>query len=191
MRKIVVGLFMSLDGVIEGPGPSDDFKYAGWTMPFYNDEVGGYIGSRMATADALLLGRHTYEGFQAAFAPQSGGVADVMNNFRKYVVSTTLKSAAWNNSTLINNNVPEEVAKIKQQPGQDISISGSGTLIQSLLPYNLVDELSLLVYPVVLGTGKRLFPEGIAKTDLKLIEAKPFSNGVVLLRYAPTSAASQ
>lgn len=184
MRKIIVGMFMSLDGVYQGPGPSDQFEYAGWTMPYFNDEVGGYIGSRVATADALLLGRNTYDSFAATFAPQSGGMADVMNNMPKYVVSTTLKSADWNNTTLINDNVAEAVRQIKAQPGQDISISGSGTLVQSLLQHNLIDELSLLVYPVVLGTGKRLFPDGW-KTDLKLIESRSLGTSVVLLRYEP------
>jgi dihydrofolate reductase len=158
-------------------------------MPFFNDEIGMYIGSRMATSDALLLGRATYETFAATFAHQTGGTADAMNNTRKYVVSTTLKTADWNNTTLINGNVAEEIARLKQQPGQDISISGSGTLIQTLMRHNLVDEYSLLVYPLVLGTGKRLFPDGIAKLCLKLIEARPLSTGVTLLRYQPESAA--
>jgi len=187
MRKIVVGMFISLDGVIEGPGPSDDFQYAGWTMPYYSDEVGGYVGSRIMATDAMLLGRHTYQGFEAAFAPQSGGVADIMNNTRKYIVSTTLKTVDWQNSTLINTNIMDEITSIKQQPGQDISISGSGALVQSLMQHNLIDELSLLVYPVVLGTGKRLFPDGMAKADLTLIEAKPLSKGVVVLRYQPNT----
>lgn len=185
MRKIIVGMFISLDGVTQGPGPSDLFEYAGWTMPYFNDEVGGYVGSRIATADALLLGRNTYEGFKAAFEPQSGGMADGMNNFTKYVVSTTMKSADWNNTTLINGNVAEEIVRIKQLPGQDISISGSTTLVQSLMQHNLIDEISLLVFPVVLGTGQQLFANGVAKTDLALIEAKSFNNGVVLMRYQP------
>lgn len=183
MRKIVAGIFMSLDGVYQGPGPTDEFEYPGWTMPFFNDEVGMYIGSRVATADAMLLGRNTYEAFAATFSPQTGGMADAMNNLPKYVVSTTLERADWNNSTLIRDQVADEVAKIKAMPGQDISISGSGRLVKSLLPHGLIDELSLLVFPLILGVGSRLFPEGLGKIDLKLIEAKGFSNGVVLMRY--------
>jgi dihydrofolate reductase len=189
MRKIIAGLFMSLDGVYEGPGPADQFEYAGWTMPYFNDEVGGYIGSRMATADALLLGRKTYEGFAGFFAPQTGGTADAMNNLQKYVVSNTLTSADWQNSTLINGNVVEEITRIKQLPGQDISVSGSGTLLQTLIAHNLVDEFSLLVYPIVLGTGKQVFQHGLPKHNLKVIEIRPFSNGVVLMRYQPETTA--
>lgn len=185
MRKIIAGLFLSLDGVYEGPGPADVFEHAGWTMPYFNDEIGAYIGSRMATSDGLLLGRKTYETFAAFFGSQSGGDADFMNHIPKYVVSNTLKSADWQNSTLINGNVVEEIQRLKEQPGQDISVSGSGTLLQTLMQHNLVDEYSLLVYPVVLGTGKRLFPNGLGKMNLSLIEARPLSTRVVLMRYQP------
>src|SRR5258708_36727793 len=185
MRRIVVGMFVSLDGVMEAPGPDSNFKYAGWTMPYFNDEIGKFISDSMAGSDALLLGRVTYEGFAASFSSQTGGVADVMNNQTKYVVSTTLKKVEWNNSRLIKGNIPEEIAKLKQQPGKDISVSGSGTLVQTLIQHDLIDEYSLLVYPVVLGTGKRLFREGIAMTTLKLVDAKPTSSGVMLLRYQP------
>ncbi|MDZ4763414.1 MAG: dihydrofolate reductase family protein [Chloroflexota bacterium] len=183
MRKIIVGLFISLDGVIEGPGLGDVFEYAGWTMPYYTDEIGQYIGATIATCDALLLGRVTYQGFAAAFSSQTGGMADMLNNQPKYVVSTTLKTADWNNSTLINGNVVETIAALKQAPGRDISVSGSGTLVQTLMQHDLVDELVLMLYPVVLGTGKRLFNAGMAKTTLKLMDAKTTSAGVVLLRY--------
>jgi dihydrofolate reductase len=186
MRKIVVGMFVSLDGVIEGPGPTDNFEHAGWTMPYFNEEVGQAIAENTFRSDALLLGRQTYHDFAAVFASQSGGQADIMNNFPKYVVSTTLKKAEWTNSTLISKNVVEEITKLKQQPGKDITISGSGTLVHSLMAHGLIDEYSLLVMPVVLGTGKRLFPNGV-NTSLELIGAKPLSSGVVHLSYVSKS----
>jgi dihydrofolate reductase len=182
MRKIVVGMFVSLDGVIEGPGPTDNFVHAGWTMPYFNEEVGQAIAENTFRSDALLLGRNTYHDFAGVFASQSGGQAEIMKNFPKYVVSTTMKKAEWNNSTLISSNIIEEVTKLKQQSGKDITISGSGMLVHSLLKHDLIDEFSLLVMPVVLGTGKRLFPEGV-KTSFKLVNAKPLSSGVVHMTY--------
>ena len=153
-------------------------------MPFFNNEIGQHIGSQNAAADTLLLGRTTYDTFERTFAHQTEGIALALNNVKKYVVSSTMTAANWNNSTLISANVADEVAKLKQQDGKNISITGSTTLVQSLMPHNLIDEYSLLVYPVVLGIGQRLFADGF-KTDLQLIEAKPFSNGVVLMRYQP------
>jgi dihydrofolate reductase len=177
MRKIVVGMFVSLDGVTEAPEK--------WTFPYFSDEIGMHMGSNAAASDAMLLGRVTYDAFKASFSSQTGGMADGLNNMRKVVVSTTLKSADWNNSTLIKGNVLEEIARLKQQPGRNILVPGSITLVQSLMRQNLIDEYSLLVYPIVLGAGQRLFPEAIAKMPLKLIEAKSFSTGVVLMRYQP------
>ena len=182
MRKLVASFFISLDGVVQGPGPGDDFALAGWTMPYWDDDIGAFIGAGMAVADTLLLGRVTYQGFAAAFASSTGPDAEIMNNYRKYVVSTTLERAEWHNSSLINGNVAEEVAKLKQQPGRDIGISGSGTLVQSLLRHNLIDELNLLIYPVVLGSGKRLFEEGVNHA-LKLKQSKTSSSGVLLTTY--------
>ncbi len=181
MSRIVVGEFVSLNGVMEAPEK--------WTFQYYNDEIGAHLGSSMATSDALLLGRVTYETFAAAFSQQTGGQADGMNNIRKVVVSSTLKTADWHNSTLINRNIPEEITRLKQRIGKDILVSGSGTLVQTLMQHNLVDEYALLVYPIVLGTGKRLFSDGMAASTLKLVEARPFSTGVVLLRYQPDKAA--
>jgi dihydrofolate reductase len=182
MRKLVASFFISLDGVVQGPGPVDDFELAGWTMPYWDDDVAAFVGAGMAAADTLLLGRVTYQGFAAAFASSTGPDAEVMNTYRKYVVSTTLEQADWNNSHLIRGNVVEEVAKLKQQPGQDIGMSGSGTLVQSLLRHNLIDELNLLIYPVVLGRGRRLFEDGI-KLNLKLEQSKTSSSGVLLTTY--------
>ena len=182
MRKLVASFFISLDGVVQGPGPGDDFELAGWTMPYWDDDVAAFVGAGMQAADTLLLGRVTYQGFAAAFASSSGPDAETMNNYRKYVVSTTLEQADWDNSSLIKGNVVEEVAKLKQQPGQDIAMSGSSTLVQSLLGHNLIDELNLLIYPVVLGRGKRLFEEGV-KLNLKLKQSKTSSSGVLLTTY--------
>jgi len=163
VRKIVAGLFMSLDGVVESP--------ENWTGPYFNDEVGQEIGSQMAIADSMLLGRVTYQTFAASFAGQTGGMADQMNNMPKLVVSTTLDTADWQNSTLINGNVAEEITKLKQRPGNDIAISGSPTLVRSLLRGGLLDELRLLVFPIVVGGGKRLFADGCGQIPLKLSDA--------------------
>jgi dihydrofolate reductase len=182
MRKLVASFFISLDGVVQGPGPGDDFELAGWTMPYWDDDVAAFVQAGMQAADTLLLGRLTYQGFAAAFAESTGPDAQIMNNYRKYVVSTTLEQADWNNSSLITGNIVEEVAKLKQQPGQDIGMSGSGTLVQSLLRHNLIDELNLLIYPVVLGRGKRLFEDGV-KLNLKLKQSKTSSSGVLLTTY--------
>ncbi len=184
MRKLVASFFISLDGVVEGPGPGDDFELAGWTMPYFNDETGKFVEAGMNSSDALLLGRVTYQGFASAFASSAGDdpMAAHMYNVRKYVVSTTLPAAEWHNSTLIKSNVAAEVAKLKQQPGKDISMSGSGTLVQTLLQHGLIDELNLLVYPVVLGRGKRLFKDG-SRLTLQLVQATTTSLGVAFLTY--------
>jgi len=182
MRKLVASFFISLDGVVQGPGPEDGFDLAGWTMPYWDDDIAGFVQAGMQAADTLLLGRVTYQGFAAAFASSTDPDAEIMNNYRKYVVSTSLERADWNNSSLIKGNVVEEVAKLKQQPGQDIGMSGSGTLVQSLLRHNLIDELNLLIYPVVLGRGKRLFEDGL-KVNLKLKQSKTSSSGVLLTTY--------
>jgi dihydrofolate reductase len=182
MRKLVASFFISLDGVVQGPGPGDDFELAGWTMPYWDDDIAAFVGAGMQAADTLLLGRVTYQGFAAAFAESTGPDAEAMNAYRKYVVSTTLERADWSNSSLISGNVVEEVTKLKQQEGQDIGMSGSGTLVQSLLRHNLIDELNLLVYPVVLGRGKCLFEDGI-NLNLKLTQSTTSRSGVLLTTY--------
>lgn len=182
MRKLIASFFMSLDGVVQGPGPGDDFELAGWTMPYWDDDVAAFVQAGMQAADTLLLGRITYEGFAAAFASSSGPDAELMNSYRKYVVSTTLQQADWANSSLIRGNIVEEITKLKQQEGQDIDMSGSGTLVQSLLRHNLIDELNLMIYPVVLGRGKRLFEDEV-KLTLKIKQSKTSSSGVLLTTY--------
>jgi len=173
---------MALDGVMESPDK--------WHFPYFNDEMGEEIGAAMADSDAMLLGRVTYEEF-AAFWPSQGerDVAGYMNNTPKYVVSRTLEEPLeWQNSTLIKENVAEEVAKLKQQPGKDISITGSGTLVRSLLQYDLIDELRLMVHPIVVGSGKHLFEEGGDQKALKLVDSKTFSTGVLYLTYQPAQS---
>ena len=178
MRKVVASEIMSLDGVVESPEK--------WSFQFHNDQMEEAIGEAMAASDSMLLGRVTYEGF-AAFWPSQAedqGFAGYMNNTPKYVVSRTLEEPLeWQNSTLIKGDVAEEITRLKQQPGKDISITGSGTLVRSLLQDDLLDELRLMVHPIVAGSGKRLFEEGDAQKALKLVDSKTFSTGVLYLTY--------
>jgi dihydrofolate reductase len=175
MRKIVVTEFISLDGVIENPA---------WTMPYWGDDIAQFKGAEQVACDALLLGRITYQGFAAAWPGRTDPGADEMNSLPKHVVSTTLDKVEWNNSRLIKANIVEEITALKQQPGKDILVYGSATLVNALLQHGLVDQLQLLVYPVVLGSGKRLFQDGVTAT-MKLVETKAFNSGVVLLMYQP------
>jgi dihydrofolate reductase len=189
MRKIIAGLFTTLDGVFEAPGSGDTTlpEKRGWSEPYMNQEIGMDILDAMNKSDALLLGRKTYQDF-AAFWPSVSGedpFGKIMNSIPKYVFSNTLDEAAWNNSTLIKGNIAQEISKLKQKSGQSLNITGSGTLVRSLLEYNLLDELQLLVCPIVLGTGKRLFEEGIDTKTLRLVETKPFDSGMVRLSYQP------
>jgi dihydrofolate reductase len=176
MRKVVVTMFLSLDGVMEDP--------QNWSFPYWTDEIGKFKSDELFASDAQLLGRVTYQGFAAAWPSRSDDYADRLNSLPKYVVSTTLERAEWYNSHLIRANVAEEVSRLRQQPGQDILVHGSPTLVQTLMQDDLVDEYRLLVFPVVLGSGKQLFKDG-SKTSLNLIESRAFSSGVVLLRYQP------
>lgn len=175
MRKLVVTEFVSLDGVMENPG---------WTFPYWNDEIAAFKGEETSASDALLLGRVTYEGFAAAWPNSPDEGAPYFNSVRKYVVSTTLDKADWNNSVIIKDPILDEIQKLKQQEGTNITVHGSGRLVQTLLAHGLVDELRLLVYPVVIGSGQRLFQEGTT-AKLKLVEAKSFSSGVTALIYTP------
>lgn len=196
MRKIVVSEFISLDGVIQAPGGVDEdvdggFAHGGWTHPYWHDDMGAHFFQAMSQSDTLLLGRKTWQGHGSAFDPMPEGdpFGDLMNNIPKYVVSTTLTStAAWRNSNLIKSNVMDEVRALKAQEGKNIAIDGSSVLVHALAQHDLVDEYSLLVYPIVLGGGKKLFPEGL-RLNLRLIESQPFPSGVVLMRYAAEPAA--
>lgn len=175
MRNLVVTEFLSLDGIMEEPA---------WTAPYWNDDVAQFKSEESYASDALLLGRVTYQGFAAAWPESQDESADQINNLRKYVVSTTLTTAAWNNSMLIKDSIVEEITRLKQQDGKDILVYGSGALVQTLIQHDLVDRYRLLVYPVVIGKGKRLFQEGTSAT-LKLLEARSLSSGVAALVYAP------
>lgn len=176
-RKIVAGLFMSLDGVVEAPEK--------WHFPYLNEEMGAAVGSMHAEADTLLMGRVTYETFAAAWPRRTGELADALNNIRKLVVSATLDKADWHNSTLIDGDVIAAVTQLKEQPGKNINLSGSISLTRALLETGLIDELRLLVHPIVLGTGQRLFPEGMRQVPLTLARSATFSTGVVDMTYQP------
>ncbi|MBA3450338.1 MAG: dihydrofolate reductase family protein [Chloroflexia bacterium] len=180
MRKIVAGLFVSLDGVYEAPDQ--------WHFPYFNDEMGEAVQAQMDAADAMLLGRVTYQEFASYWPHQNTDevdIADYMNSTPKYVVSNTLDTADWQNSTLIAGDVNGALTRLKQQPGKNIAITGSGALVQSLLGDGLLDELMLLMHPIVVGRGKRLFANGSEQTPLKLVDAKTFSTGVLSLTYRP------
>ncbi len=195
MRKLIVSEFVSLDGVMQAPGGAEEdieggFTHGGWTMPYWHEDIGAHFFQAMSECDAFLLGRKTWQGHAAAFEPLPPGdpFGDVMNGKRKYVVSTTLTSAsAWRNSTIIHGDVVEAVRQLKAEPGQNIYVDGSSVLVHTLAHHDLVDEYSLLVYPVVLGSGKRVFPDGFY-TRLHLLETTAFPSGVVLLRYAPDTS---
>lgn len=187
MRKLIITEFMSLDGVFEAPGPDGSgYKYEGWTFAFNSEEFRKFKYDELQQTDMLLLGRVTYEGFAKAWPGQKdpSGFAGKFNSMPKYVISTSLKKAEWNNSHILTNNVVEEIQKLKNQDGGNIVVHGSGTLARFLLEEGLVDEITILLYPVVLGIGKRLFAD-MRKTNLKLIATKPLGSGVVVLHYQP------
>ena len=189
MRKINAALFITLDGVVEAPGPEDTTlpEKRGWSMPYMSDEVGEVIGAGMANSDAMLLGRRTYEAFAAFWpnVPADDPIGQIMNNQTKYVVSTTLDEAGWTNSHLIKGDVAAELGKLKQQPGKDINIVGSGTLTRSLLEAGLVDELQLMLCPVVLGDGRRLFEDAQFTQSMKVLEVRSFDSGMIYMRLQP------
>lgn len=190
MRKIIVSEFMSLDGVMQAPGGKDEdteggFTHGGWTWPYWHDDIGEHFGRVIAECDTILLGRKTWQGHGAAFEPMADDDPNEpgFNAMRKYVVSTTLTSAAaWRNSTLISGNVVEEVRALKAQPGKNIMTDGSSVLIHTLAQHDLIDEYYLLVYPLVLGGGKQVFPAGV-RLNLRLAEARPVPSGVVITHY--------
>jgi dihydrofolate reductase len=188
MRKIIVHEFITLDGVIQAPGsPTEDtdggFTHGGWTLPYWHDDIGAHFGEIFAEADALLLGRKTWKIHGDAFEPDPAN--DPFGSMKKYVASNTLKSAdGWRDSTIISGDVIEEIRKLKSQPGKNIIMDGSSVLMHALIENDLVDEYVLHVYPLVLGAGKRLFPDG-KRVNLKLIESSALPTGVVYQRYQP------
>jgi dihydrofolate reductase len=189
MRKLIVSEFLSLDGVMQAPGGQNEdteggFRHGGWTMPYWDDAIGAAFGAMMKDTDAFLLGRKTYVIHANAFEPMEAGsfFGDMMNAPKKYVVSKTLEKPIWRDTTIIRENVAAEVEKLKSSPGKNILTDGSHELVHLLLKHDLVDELHLLLYPLMLGGGKRLFPEGV-HTKFALKEATPYASGVVGLHY--------
>jgi dihydrofolate reductase len=186
MSRIVVTEFVSLDGVIEDPGGSENFKYGGWTFEFSRGEEGDKFKlDETMGSDALLLGRITYQGFAEAWPSRDGEFADKFNTMPKYVVSNTLESADWTNTTIIKGDVVDQTARLRSEAGGDIVVHGSAQLVQTLLDNDLVDELRLMVFPVVLGSGKRLFGETRDKKKLRLTSSRTVGDGVEIQIYEP------
>jgi len=192
MRKLIVHEFVTLDGVMQAPGGKDEdrdggFEYGGWTLPYWHDDIGRHFGELMKDVDAFLLGRRTYVTHAEAFEPMAAGdpFGDLMNPPKKYVVSKTLKKPTWRNTTIIRDNVIESVRALKAQPGKNILMDGSSQLLHSLLAHDLVDELHLTMYPLALGSGKRVLPNGVHAT-FGLTSATPYPTGVVGLHYTRT-----
>jgi dihydrofolate reductase len=190
MGKLVVTEFMSLDGIIEDPGGSEGTEHGGWSFRHPAPEGEQYKGDELRGSDVQLLGRVTYDGFAAAWPAMeeaTGEFGKKMNAMPKVVVSTTLTDAAWNNTTIISGNVADEVARLKAHYDGDILVQGSATLVETLNDHGLVDEYHLMVHPVVLGKGKRLFQDGAAGTDLELVDSRKVGPDVLLLIYRPAS----
>jgi dihydrofolate reductase len=186
MGRIVVTEFVALDGVMEDPGGSESFRHGGWSFEFSRgDEGDKFKLDEALEADALLLGRVTYEGFAAAWPSREGEFADKFNSMPKYVVSSTIEEAGWNNSTVLKGNVADEVSKLRQTHDGDIVVHGSAQLVQTLVEHDLVDELRLMVFPIVLGSGKRLFGETSDRKRLRLADSKTVGDGVAILIYEP------
>jgi dihydrofolate reductase len=192
MRMLRVIEFLSLDGVMQAPGAADEdteggFQHGGWQRPYFDEVLGATAAEGMAETDAYLFGRKTYEKMAAYWptAPEDDPYGRHMNSTPKYVASRTLHDVEWQNSTLIEGDVAEEVARMKEEPGKNIAVLGSGDLVQTLLDRNLVDEFFLAVYPIVLGSGKRLFREAAQVRKLSLVDSKPTSTGGVILTYRP------
>ena len=187
MGKVVVSQFISLDGVVEDPGGAEEFDRGGWAFKFDRGPEGDKFKlDEVMTSEALLLGRVTYEAFAKAWPSRSGDFADKFNGMPKYVVSTTLKDPEWNNSTVIGGDVAESVAELKREVDGDILVNGSVQLVQTLTEHDLVDEYRLMVFPTVLGAGKRLFGETREAVALRLVDAKPMGETLLLI-YEPSA----
>ena len=196
MRKLVVHEFMTLDGVMQAPGGKDEdldggFQHGGWTVPYWHDGIGETFSALMRDVDAFLLGRRTYVTHAAAFEPLPPGdpFGDLVNPPKKYVVSKTLEKPTWRNTTIIRDNVIEAVRALKAQPGKNIITDGSSQLVHALVAHDLVDELHLHLYPLAVGSGKRVLPDGVHAT-FRLVSAKPYPSGVVGLHYTRERGAS-
>ncbi len=186
MSRIIVSEFVTIDGVMEDPGGSEHFERGGWAFQFDRGPEGDQFKlDEVMEADALLLGRKTYEGFAEAWPSRTGEFADKMNGMSKYVVSTSMSQPAWGNTTVIRENVVEELSKLKTLPGEkNILVAGSGQLVNTLMQHQLIDEIRLMIFPIVLGSGKRLFNGTLDQQPLCLIEARPVGSGVLILIYS-------
>ena len=192
MRKLIVSTFLTLDGVMQAPGKADEdtegsFTQGGWQLGYFDDVFGQTVMQEFASTDALLLGRKTYDIFAAHWPHQPEGdpIAPMMNAFDKYVVTTTLDQADWVNSHIVKGDVPAEIKEIKESTGKDIRVIGSGELVQTLMENDLVDQYDLMIHPLVIGSGKRLFREGTPSTKLRLVDNNVSTTGVVILTYVP------
>jgi dihydrofolate reductase len=186
MGKIVATEYVSLDGVVEAPGGGEEFEHAGWSFEIDRGPEGDKFKlDETLNSEALLLGRVTYEGFAAAWPSMEGEFADRFNAMPKYVVSSTLENPEWNNSTVLKGDVVEEVSRLRRAPGGDIVVHGSPQLVQTLLEHDLIDELRVMVFPVVLGTGKRLFGDTSDKKRLRLTDSRTVGDGIAILIYEP------
>jgi dihydrofolate reductase len=192
--KLTVTTFLSVDGVYQGPGGPDEdrrggFDRGGWVVPLFDEATGQFMVETFEKVDAFLLGRRTYEIFAASWpnaTDPNDPVARRLNTLPKYVVSTTLGSADWENSTIVNGDIPAEVARLKEQPGRELQVHGSGKLVRTLLENELVDKLRLLLFPVVVGAGMRLFPDAGLATGLRLVDSRTTGSGVAIHVYQPT-----
>lgn len=186
MGRIIVSEFISLDGVMEDPGGSEGYKHGAWTFKFSRGEAGdAFKLEETLDAEALLLGRVTYEGFAAAWPSMNGPFAEKFNSMPKYVISSTLADTSWNNTTLLTGDVVEEATKLRQQLHGNIVVHGSAQLVQTLIAHDLVDELRLMVFPILLGAGKRLFAETSDVKRLRLADNKAVGDGIAILTYVP------
>lgn len=195
MRNIIVTEFLSLDGVMQAPGGPDEdrrggFEHGGWHMPYGDDDLAAAAFKMMDDSDGFLLGRRTYEIFASYWpsAPEDNPFTERMNRLDKYVVSATLDEVEWTNSTLLEGDAAEAVAELKAQPGKDLQVLGSGDLVRTLMQHDLVDEYNLMIDPVVLGNGKRLFGDGVPPTALELVDGETTETGTAILTYRPDEA---
>ena len=199
MRKLIVSEFLTLDGVMQAPGNPDEdrsggFDRGGWQLDYFDDVFGRVVMEGLAATGGLLLGRKTYEIFAAHWPnqPAEDPLASTLNELPKYVVSTTLEEPlAWQNSMLIRGDVPADISRLKEQAGKDIQVIGSGELVQTLIRHDFVDEYRLMIHPLVLGSGKRLFREGGSPSRLRLLDSKTSGTGVLILTYAPAEASAR
>lgn len=185
MRKLVVSEFLTLDGVMEDPGGAEEFEYGGWSLDYFNEEYLKFKYEELLAADALLLGRKTYEIFAEAWPSHtdSASFANAMNSMPKYVVSRKMKKLTWENSIIIKGDLTKEIENLKKQPGKNILVLGSGQLVRTLLQLSLVDEMHLMIHPIILGKGKRLFESLPGSRSLKLKKAIAFNSGIVVFSY--------